>query len=296
MRKEFANVYRFPSRCAAVVVPLIQMRVPNAIRRAAIAAVFGVLQIPLDPSSRTPFVPKNERSAPVGELCHAGNELRAPFVVAFNDSESARKKKRFALITDGGVLFLTNVNDLDRPANGREFLPGTEAGLTQAEARTLLRIAAAGEKGNQDRLLPMAPEFAEMLLAVPQDERTGRVFKGIGGAHQGHGHQDDSEIGREAGVKVKTIDQPEPAKGDVKPRKGVRGRSKSGTKFASAHDLRRSFCERWAARVMPPVLMQLARHETVETTMKFYVGRNAEATADQLWEAVQPFNPLLTRA
>ena len=37
---------------------------------------------------------------------------------------------------------------------------------------------------------------------------------------------------------------------------------------------------------MPQVLMQLARHESIETTMKFYVGRNAEATADVLYEAV----------
>ena len=57
-------------------------------------------------------------------------------------------------------------------------------------------------------------------------------------------------------------------------------------KYASAHDLRRSFGERWAMRVMPHVLQQLMRHESIETTMKFYVGRNAETTADALWAAV----------
>ena len=34
---------------------------------------------------------------------------------------------------------------------------------------------------------------------------------------------------------------------------------------------------------MPPVLKELMRHESVETTMQFYVGINAEATADELW-------------
>ena len=43
--------------------------------------------------------------------------------------------------------------------------------------RPMLRIPAEHEKGNQDRLLPMAPEFAEMLLTIPQDERDGRVFE-----------------------------------------------------------------------------------------------------------------------
>ena len=55
--------------------------------------------------------------------------------------------------------------------------------------------------------------------------------------------------------------------------------------FAGAHDLRRSFGERWAMRVMPQVLMQLMRHETIEKTLKFYIGRNAEAITDVLWES-----------
>jgi len=36
---------------------------------------------------------------------------------------------------------------------------------------------------------------------------------------------------------------------------------------------------------MPQTLMELMRHESIETTMKYYVGRNAEATADVLWKA-----------
>ena len=45
--------------------------------------------------------------------------------------------------------------------------------------------------------------------------------------------------------------------------------------FASTHDLRRSFGFRWSRRVMPTILRELMRHETIETTMQYYVGINA---------------------
>jgi len=57
-------------------------------------------------------------------------------------------------------------------------------------------------------------------------------------------------------------------------------------KFASAHDLRRCFAERWATRIMPQVFMELMRYESIESTMKYYVGQNAERTADVLYVAV----------
>jgi hypothetical protein len=36
---------------------------------------------------------------------------------------------------------------------------------------------------------------------------------------------------------------------------------------------------------VPSVLRELMRHEDISTTMKYYVGQNAEATADALWAA-----------
>ena len=62
---------------------------------------------------------------------------------------------------------------------------------------------------------------------------------------------------------------------------------KGKKKYATAHDFRSAFGERWALRVMPPVLMQLMRHESIETTMRFYVGRSVQATADVVWEAYE---------
>lgn len=136
----------------------------------------------------------------------------------------------------------------------------------------MLRIPAGLEKGHKDRHLTIAPEFAEFLLRTPPAERTGYVFtipRRVRGPRLTEHCVGElvSKIGRAAGVKINA----DPKTGKVK--------------FASAHDLRRSFGERWASRIVPHVLMKLMRHESIETTMKFYVGRNVQATADVLWQA-----------
>ena len=38
---------------------------------------------------------------------------------------------------------------------------------------------------------------------------------------------------------------------------------------------------------MPKELMELMRHKSIDTTMRFYVGQNADKTASILWEAYQ---------
>ena len=67
---------------------------------------------------------------------------------------------------------------------------------------------------------------------------------------------------------------------------GVKVNADTG-KCASAHDFRRAFGQRWPARVMPQILMQLMRHEDISTTMKYYVGKEVDATADVLWAAIE---------
>jgi integrase len=137
----------------------------------------------------------------------------------------------------------------------------------------MLRIPAEGEKGHKERLLPITPDFAEWLAQTPQEARCGRVFRFVATTGKRYTERFSagrvvSSIGERAGVKVST-------------KKAKDGSSK--VKFASAHDLRRSFGERWARKVMPQVLMELMRHESMETTLKYYVGTNAEATASVLW-------------
>ena len=41
----------------------------------------------------------------------------------------------------------------------------------------------------------------------------------------------------------------------------------------------------WADRVDAQILMELMRHEDIETTLRFYVGRNARRTSRALWRA-----------
>ena len=60
-----------------------------------------------------------------------------------------------------------------------------------------------------------------------------------------------------------------------------KGRGKE--KYASCHDLRRSFGDRWAKKVRPQTLMKLMRHESIDTTLRFYVGDDAEKIADEIW-------------
>ena len=38
---------------------------------------------------------------------------------------------------------------------------------------------------------------------------------------------------------------------------------------------------------MPAQLRELMRHESIETTLRYYVGTNAERTADACWDAFQ---------
>jgi hypothetical protein len=38
---------------------------------------------------------------------------------------------------------------------------------------------------------------------------------------------------------------------------------------------------------MPAQLMELMRHESIETTLRFYVGRNAQRTAEAAWLAYE---------
>lgn len=144
----------------------------------------------------------------------------------------------------------------------------------------MLRIPAEAEKGDTHRILPMAPEFAQLLATVPADQRKGRVFKLLGkDGKPCHGGRFvvgpiASEIGEKAGIIVGTRTKVED------------GKATTVNKYASAHDLRRAFGFRWSRRVMPPVLRELMRHTSLATTMTYYVGLNAQATADELWKAV----------
>lgn len=97
----------------------------------------------------------------------------------------------------------------------------------------MLRIPAELEKGYEDRVLPLAPEFAEMLLQTPDELRTGPVFSPQPGRFHRERVAADwamhvvARLGKAANIVV-----------HVDPRTQKK-------KYASAHDLRRSFGQRW---------------------------------------------------
>jgi integrase len=132
--------------------------------------------------------------------------------------------------------------------------------------RPAFRIYAEAQKARRDEILPMTPDFAQWLLQTPEAERVGRVFK-LNGLQTGKPITPKricrlvSKIGKAAGVVV----------------------NKADGKYASAHDLRRSFGTRWAKRVMPAILKRLMRHSAIETTMGYYVALDSADVADELW-------------
>jgi len=133
----------------------------------------------------------------------------------------------------------------------------------------MFRIQQEADKGFEARTFPIAPQFAEMLQAVPDDQRTGYVFNPSGKngnrLNEAETSRTVGKIGKAAKVKV--------------------AGTQECPKYASAHDFRRSFGTRWSSKVMPAVLQQMMRHAEISTTMGFYVTQNANATADAMWSA-----------
>lgn len=45
--------------------------------------------------------------------------------------------------------------------------------------------------------------------------------------------------------------------------------------------------ELWESRLMQPQLKALMRRESIETTLRYYVGTDAQRTADAAWAAIE---------
>ncbi|WP_145291963.1 tyrosine-type recombinase/integrase [Pirellulimonas nuda] len=135
--------------------------------------------------------------------------------------------------------------------------------------QSVLVFDAGSQKSGKVQLVALAPEAVQLL--APLRKETGFVFnvqrvrgEGVMARHPLKIGKMIVALGKAAGVVT------DPEKG----------------KTASAHDLRRSFGFRWSRRVMPATLKELMRHASVETTLTFYVGQNAAATAAELWTAL----------
>lgn len=130
----------------------------------------------------------------------------------------------------------------------------------------MLDFEVMGDKGRITRQLPITPEFTAMVTKLP---RRGFVFRpklSRGPTRSITTWSNTvSDFGRKALILVD---------------ENKRTKKK---KFASAHDLRRSFLERWRNKVDAEVLQVLARHESLDTTQKYYLGEQAEKVAKAIW-------------
>lgn len=127
------------------------------------------------------------------------------------------------------------------------------------------RIRAKAPKSRKSQFCVIAPDFIEWLHeSTPAAKRTGLVFSAIG-------HKGVRLTGSEAGRRVAEIGKA--AGFETDPENG---------KFATCHDLRRSFGNRWAAQLMPADLKTLMRHESIETTMKYYVRSQTDELSARL--------------
>jgi len=142
----------------------------------------------------------------------------------------------------------------------------------------VVTIPGECQKNGRDQLYAVAPEFGEFLRETPPAERHGPVFKLVRETEAGElvpvtnansVSRTVCRIGEAAGVVV-----------DERVKRNPDGTTRTVRKFASAHDLRRSFASRWSRRVMPVVLKALMRHSDIATTLRHYAAQDAEATAD----------------
>lgn len=182
----------------------------------------------------------------------------------------AEHAKRWAWNLEGlwrsGMRITETISLYWEPTYGKHWIDDLDGN------RPKIKIAAESEKGFKERTIPIAPDFVGMLRAVPVEKRKGAVFRWP--VKDGGFSESEFTIGRRislAGAKAKVV---------------VNKNRDGSAKYASAHDFRRSFGSRWASKVMPIVLKELMRHESIETTMAFYVNANSDSTADALW-AVQ---------
>lgn len=114
---------------------------------------------------------------------------------------------------------------------------------------------AASHKSRRADLTPLPPDLTRFLERTAN--RRGPVFS-LPLARSTIGKR-ISMAGREAAVSV------------------------SDSKHVTAHDLRRTFGNRWALRLHPLVLRAMMRHKSMETTLRYYVDLRLTQLGEALW-------------
>lgn len=159
--------------------------------------------------------------------------------------------------------------------------PGQIMPVWQRGALPVLEIPHELQKNATEESIPMLPDLESLLLEIPEEQRTGWVFnpqslQGRIGRKARHGRPEPEwvskvivRIGKKAGV-------------IVEPANAKRG---TATKYASAHDLRRSCAQRLLDAGVPEREVQaVMRHASFETTRRHYAPGNVQKSAAVLHE------------
>lgn len=160
-------------------------------------------------------------------------------------------------------------------------IPGTIQPRWPKNGHPVLLFPGSQQKNGKTQEVPMTPWFAEQLSEVLPTERTGHVFNPeslqarIGRTYHGERLTADrvgkivTQLGRTAGI---VVDDGDPAKG--KP-----------AKYASLHDLRRTFAQRLKDSGLPMGLIQrLMRHSDAKTTERYYLTEKTQLEAERIQE------------
>lgn len=147
--------------------------------------------------------------------------------------------------------------------------PGTIRPVWQGGQLPVLEIPAAMQKNDTEESIPLLPWFESLLLETAPENRHGWAFEPQ--SLQLKVGRNIARIGKEAGIEVEPAD----------PKTG------RPTKYASAHDLRRSCGERLRNAGVPPlVICRVMRHSSWETTRKHYAPGDVQRDAEVLRSAV----------
>lgn len=127
-----------------------------------------------------------------------------------------------------------------------------------------LMIPASFDKAHRDRIIPLPYDLVLWLNRTPETERAGKVFRPLG--ERGNEckffrvSQIISQIGKAANVVT------DPATG----------------RTCTAHDIRRAFAQRWASKLTAVDLQRIMRHESITTTLGYYLDEDAKALSERM--------------
>lgn len=133
------------------------------------------------------------------------------------------------------------------------------------------------QKNSKRETIPMTPWLAELLGAIPEDQRTGYVFHLPSRRPPFARLKEDrvgkllTAIGRRAGI---IVDEGDPRTG-------------SKVKYASCHDLRRTFATKLAeAKVDPRIIQTVMRHSSIAVTERYYISTRTQQDAGNMWDTL----------